>query len=43
MEAHLTAGAEDSLIVGLKFTPPGNTANYCIANRPVQYFAESGN
>ena len=43
MEAHLTAGAEDSLIEGLKFTPPGNTANYCIANRPVQYFAESGN
>ena len=43
MEAHLTAGAEDSLIEGLRFQPPSNTANYCVANRPVQYFAESGN
>ena len=43
MEAHLTSGAEDTLIEGLKFQPPGNTANYCIANRSVSYFAESGN
>ena len=43
MEAHLTTGATDQLIEGLRFQPPRNTANYCIANRPVQYFAESGN
>ena len=42
MEAHLTSGAEDTLIDGLKFQPPGNTANYCIAARQVRYFAESG-
>ena len=43
MEAHLTSGAEDTLIEGLKFQPPGNTAGYCLANRSCSYFAESGN
>ena len=43
MEAHLTSGGEDVLIDGLRFQPHSNTANYCIANRQVQYFAESGN
>ena len=43
MEAHLTAGATDQLIEGLRFQPPSNTANYCIPNRPVQYFAERSN
>ena len=43
MEAHLTSGGEDVLIDGLRFQPPSNTANYCVANRQVRYFAESGN
>ena len=43
MEAHLTAGGEDQLIEGLRFQPPGNTANFCVANRSVAFFAESGN
>ena len=43
MDAHLTVGATYQLIEGLRFQPPSNTANYCIANRLVQYFAESGN
>ena len=42
MEAHLTSG-NDFLLEGLSFKPPHNTANYCLANRSVQYFAESGN
>ena len=43
MEAHLTSGAEDTLIEGLRFQPPSATSNYCIAARQVRYFAESGN
>ena len=42
MEAHLTSG-NDFLLEALSFKPPQNTANYCLANRSVQYFAESGN
>ena len=42
MEAHLTSGS-DFLLEGLSFKPPHSTANYCLANRSVQYFAESGN
>ena len=42
MKAHLTSG-NDFLLEGLSFKPPQGTANYCLANRSVQYFAESGN
>ena len=42
MEAHLTSG-NDFLLEGLSFKPPQNTANYCLTNRSVSYFAESGN
>ena len=39
-DAHLTSGGEDTLIEGLRFQLPSNTANYCIANRQAQYFAD---
>ena len=42
MEAHLTSGS-DTLIAGLNFKPPSATAQYCLTNRQIRYFAESGN
>ena len=42
MEARLTSGS-DTLIAGLNFKPPSQTAQYCLTNRQVRYFVESGN
>ena len=42
MEAVLTRATSDQLTDGLNCTPPNNTANYCVANRRVAYFVESG-
>ena len=42
MEAHLTSSGQDTLIAGLNFKG-SQTAQYCLTNRQVRYFAESGN
>ena len=42
MEAHLTS-SNDTIIAGLHFKPPSQTAAYCLTNRHIRYVAESGN